>query len=243
MAQAALTLISSSLRLIGVLAAGETLAIGDANDALAVLQDLIDSWNAERLTIFTTGSQDFPLVIGQQVYTLGPTGTFDTARPARIDQMSVILLQPNPSTPIELPVDMYSVTDWQQKVPVKNVNGTFPQVCYDDGGYPLRTLNMWPIPTQISNFRIYSWEALSSPVALSTSIAFPPGYAKALRFNLAADLAPEYSTSVPESVQAQAIQSLATLKTMNAPDMEMQSDLIPSPAGYNWKADMFGLPY
>ena len=35
-------------------------------------------------------------------------------------------------------MSMYSVDQWQNEVPVKEVNGTFPQFCYDDGNFPLQ---------------------------------------------------------------------------------------------------------
>ncbi|MGH2505884.1 MAG: hypothetical protein ACRDHZ_00455, partial [Ktedonobacteraceae bacterium] len=185
-------LLSSALRLIGVLSAGEQMAQDDAADALMVLQQMIDGWNADRLAIFTTRSDDFPFVLGKQVYTLGTSGDFNIPRPARIDAMSAILLS-DPSNPVEVPMSMYTVDEWQLQVPVKIVTGSFPLICYDDGGFPLRTLNFWPIPTdQPSSARIYSWQALDSPAAYDTPIAFPPGYAEAFRFNLAVRLSAEY---------------------------------------------------
>jgi hypothetical protein len=235
-------LIRSALRLVGVYATGEALQIDDATDSLVVLNDLIDSWNAARLTIFTTKSEDFPLIGGQQTYTMGPGGDFDTARPARIDAMSAILLFA-PDNPVEVPIDMYSVDEWQLKVPVKATTGTFPQICYDTGDYPLRSLNFWPIPnTTLNLVRIYSWAALAEPAALNTPIAFPPGYQRALRFNLAVDLAAEFGVAnLPPVVAQVAIESKAVIKTMNVPDLGMQSDLMAAPAGYNYKADLFGI--
>jgi hypothetical protein len=240
---AALDLINSALRLLGVQAAGETLPISDANDCLVTLQQMIDAWNADRLAIFTTTSNDFPFVLGTQSYTLGPGGNFDIERPARIDGMSAILLT-NPSNPVEVPIYMCSVDYWQVEIPVKVVNSSFPQVCYDDGNFPLRTLNFWPIPQYEQNsVRIYSWQPLTSPGALNAAITFPQAYSEALRFNLAVRLAPEYGAQLSPVIQAIAVSSLAAIKTMNAPDLALRSDLIASPAGYNYKADLFGIPY
>ena len=70
----ALDLISSALRLINVMASGETTPIDMASDSLMVLNDMIDSWNTERQSIFTTRIDDFPFVLGQQNYTLGTGG-------------------------------------------------------------------------------------------------------------------------------------------------------------------------
>ena len=235
-------LIMSSLRLIGVLASGEQPSTSEANDALAVFNDLLDAWNADRLAIFTTSSQDFPFTLSQQSYTMGPGGDFNVARPARIDNMSAILLN-NPDNPIEEPINLFSVEEWQQEVPVKQVFGSFPQICYDDGGYPLRTLSFWPIPNVENAVRIYSWQALAQAANLATSIAFPPGYSQAFRFNLAIQLAPEYAIQPPAVVAAVANESLARLKTMNAPDVDLRSDLLPSPSMYNWSASEFNNPY
>lgn len=239
----ALDLISSALRLIGVLADGEqpTAVMGEIS--LSVLNDMIDAWNAERQAIFTTSSNDFPFVLGKQSYTLGTGGDFNIPRPARIDAMSAILLVPDPSNPVEVPIDMYSIQDWQTQVPVKVVDGSFPQICYDDGGFPLRTLNFWPIPTEQQNsVRIYGWQALAAQTLFS-DVSFPPGYAEGLRYNLAVRLSAEFAVTATPIVVELALRGLARIKTMNAPDMELRSDLVPNPSGWNYKADLFGIPY
>lgn len=241
-AQTALSLITSALRLINVAASGETLPVNEANDALAVFQQMVDGWNAESMAIYTTRSDDYPLQIGKQAYTLGPGGDFNTNRPPKIDAMSIILLT-NPSNPIEVPIPIWSVQEWQEKIPVKNVPGTFPLGCYDDGGFPLRILNMWPIPQEVDNVRIYSWQPLTVPAKLTTAISYPPGYAEAFRYNLAIRLAPEFGAPISPVVADIAAKSLARVKVMNSPDLAMRSDLVLDPAGYNWRADMFGIPY
>jgi hypothetical protein len=242
----AFDLITSALKLTAVLADGETPDVNTAQQGLSVLNDMIDAWNAERQAIFTTRSDDFPYVLNKQSYTLGTGGDFDMPRPAKIDAMSTILLQDS-SNPVEVPISLYTVEDWQNNLPVKQVDGSFPLICYDDGNFPLRTLNFWPIPTQQLNaVRIYSWQALPAQT-LTSQVAFPPGYAEAIRYNLAVRTAAEFGVSPDKyaaaTVATLAIQGLARIKTMNAPDLELQSDLLPSPAGYNWVADMFGLPW
>jgi hypothetical protein len=203
---------------------------------------MIDAWNAERNAIFTTRSDDFPFVLGKQAYTLGKGGDFNIPRPARIDSMSAILLN-NPANPVEVPMDMWTVEEWQNNVPVKVVSGTFPLGCYDDGGFPLRTLNFWPIPAAVPNSaRIYSWQALAAQTLLS-QVTFPPGYAEALRYNLAVRLGAEFAAPASQVVTQIAILGLSRIKTMNAPDLALRSDLIPFPAGYNYRSDLFGLGF
>jgi hypothetical protein len=216
----------------------------DSADALMVFQQMIDGWNADRLAVFTTSITDFPFVLGKQSYTLGVGGDFNMVRPARIDAMSAILLA-NPDNPVEIPMSIFTASEWQTQIPVKIVTGTFPLICYPDGNFPLNTLNFWPIPqTEPVSARIYSWQPLSAPATYATTIAFPPGYAEAFRYGLAVRLSAEYGQAqVSPTVAAIAVDSLARLKSMNAPVLDLRSDLVLDPDSYNWSAVMFGNPY
>jgi len=218
-----LDLISSAMRLIGALASGETPTAAEANDGLSCLNDMLDSWQAERLMIFTISIQEFPLVPGQQVYTMGPGGNFNTARPAKIERMSIVSLQ-NPTQPLELPITMYTDRDWQH-VPVKvGITSTLPLNVYDDGAYPLRNLSFWVIPNIVNNVRIYSWNALNNFPDLVTDITFPPAYKEAIRYNLAArliaEMPGEYAQITVQAVIGLATESLARVRIMNLPTIQ-----------------------
>lgn len=236
----AFDVIASSLRLANVLADSELPNDDIANQGLAVLNDMLDAWNAERLAVFTMRADDFPLVAGQQAYTLGTTGNFNITRPARIERMSVVLLA-NPANPVEVPITMYTFENWQN-VAVKVAASSFPLACYDDANFPLRTLNFWPLPQQVNNVRIYSWSPLPAQTLLS-ALAFPPGYAEALRYNLAVRLAAEFVTVPNSTVISIAVQGYARIKSMNLPSSQMRSDLVNSQSGYNYRADMFGMGF
>ena len=53
--------INAALRLIGQLAEGETPSAATSQDALAALNQMIDSWNTDRLLVYTTQTQVFSL--------------------------------------------------------------------------------------------------------------------------------------------------------------------------------------
>jgi hypothetical protein len=235
----ALDLISSSLRLVGGIGTGETLSAAEAATGLQVLNQMLDSWQTERMLIFTLQINEYPLTPGQQTYTLGPGGNFNAVRPARIERMSIVNLA-NPSQPLELPIEMLSDEDWQT-VPVKVITSTLPLYVYDDGSYPQRNLSFYPIPQVLVNTRIYVWQALTSFPDLSTDVQFPPGYFKAVRFNLAVDLGPEFDMQVPNTVIAQALESKARIKLLNAPSVQSGVDqALVDPEGgyYDWRSDM-----
>jgi hypothetical protein len=243
-------LINSALRLIGVLSSEENPSAATANDSLIVFQDLVDSWNAERLTVYFIPRLVFSLTAGKQTYIYGspvagnPTvPDFNSPRPAAIERMGIINLN-NPIQPLELPLQYLTVAQWQE-IPVKNIQSALPQYCWDDQDYPFRNLSFWPVPNVPIQTAIYPWTALVQPAALSTQIAFPPGYFRALRYNLAVDLAAEFPV-VPQQVlgpvMKTALEAKAIVKTMNTPIIDLRCDpaiVSSSEKGlYNWLSDM-----
>jgi hypothetical protein len=233
-------LLASALRLIGVLASGETPSGMESADGLLIAQQMLDSWQAERLNIFAIQFNEFPLVPGQQTYTVGTGANFNIPRPARIERYSIVNLN-NPAQPLELPLQILNFQDWQQLVPVKLISSTLPQYLYDDNQFPYRNLNYWCVPSTNVNTRLYSWAPLSTFPDLVTDVEFPPAYAKAIRYNLAVDLAPEFGRPVPPEVMLQAMQTKGVLKAMNAPDPQMMADpAVVNPRGriYNWLTDL-----
>lgn len=235
-------LIASSCRLIGVLASGQTLPNDIAADGLMVLNQMIDSWSADRLTIFTVKIDQFTLVPNQQTYSYGAGGDFNQPRPAEITRASIVSLT-NPSQPLELFIDIYTDKDWQA-IPVKNIQTTLPNGVYDDGAFPLRNLSFWPIPTVAVETRLYSWTALNQFTTLTTNLTFPPGYLEALRYNLAlrliAEMPGEFNPVMVQTTLKLATESLARVKTINQPDIEANLD--PALSGkyprYNYYDDL-----
>jgi hypothetical protein len=58
--------INAALRLIGQLAEGETPSAATSQDALAALNQMLDSWNTDRLLVYTTQTQVFLGLLGKQ---------------------------------------------------------------------------------------------------------------------------------------------------------------------------------
>lgn len=74
----ALDLITGALRKINVLAAGEVPSSAEQSDALAVLNDLIDTWSTEHLSVINNTENVLTFQNGKATYSVGnPTvGTF-----------------------------------------------------------------------------------------------------------------------------------------------------------------------
>lgn len=236
-------IIQTALREIGVLASGETPSAAEGNDALAILNQMVDSWNAQRLLIFTIQRQVFPLVTGQQTYTMGAGGNFNVPRPPKIERMGVIVTN-NPIQPLELPLDYLTSAQWAA-IPVKNIQSSLPQQVWDDEQFPLRNLNYWPVPVPTTGpiqTAIYTWTAVSTFNDLgATQFSFPPGYLRALTSNLAIELAPGFGVqNISESLATKATDSKAVIEIMNAPLVDLRCDpaLVYSEKSlYNWISD------
>lgn len=229
----ALDLISSSLRLLGVLATGENASASEAKDGLVSLNDLIDSWSTQNLLIPNKVSETFPLVVGQKTYTMGAGGNFNTSRPQRIENALIQFTGNNPV--LDMPMKLLNQDEYSS-ILLKTQESTFPMYLYSDNAYPLTNISVWPVPDAANNIVLYSWKPLASLAALTTSPSLPPGYGRALRYNLAVELAPEYGKQIPPSVEAIAMESKAEIKRMNFAPQYLQVDraLRAKPAVWNW---------
>lgn len=239
----ALQLIGAAMRAGNLIAAGEPLDPSEAADGLDILNQMLESWSAEKLLVFTNNRLVFNLTPGIGTYKMGQDGVaitdFNTPRPARINAFSVIILN-NPAQPLELPMT-YTTDDlvWQD-VRVKNLTSTFPLFCYDDGSMPNRNLSMYPVPTVANQVAIYAWAALQAFADLVTKYTFPPGYARAIRLSLAEELAPEYDKQISPLVLVKAAKARQVIRSMNAPSMTRRADpllLDAMPGTYNWLTD------
>jgi hypothetical protein len=204
--------IYAALRLIGQLAEGEQPSADTAQDALVAFNQLVDSWNTERLSVFSTQDQVFTWPAGAIRKTLGPTGDFVGNRPILVDDATYFKVG-NVSYGIKLiNQQMYD------GIAVKTVTSTYPQVMFVNNTYPDIEMYVYPVPNTACEFHFISVEELSNPASLSTTLAFPPGYLRAFKYNLACEIANEFGVEPPQTVQRIAMTSKRNLKRINNPD-------------------------
>jgi hypothetical protein len=221
-----LDLLRSSFRLIGVLHEGQGPNQDDITDSLTVFNSMIDSWQTDRLNIFTIERDTYNLVANQQTYQIGPGAPdFNAPRPVRIDRAAV-LYTPNGQYNPELPLGMLTVREWED-LRIKNITSPIPTCMYNDNAYPFANLNFWPIPTITLPLILYVWQMITGNFqasGLQTALSFPPGYEDALRYNLAVRLAPEWDRELREDVLNLARESKMYIQSLNAPAPVMLCD-------------------
>lgn len=232
-----LDLVTGSLRLLGVLASGEYPTASESQDALCALNTMIDSWKTERLMVYAILPQVFNLVAQQKVYTLGPGGNWNTERPVGIDSMYLQYTDANSGPPpLNLLVELYN-QDQYNAIIVPNTTTTIPNAAYIDDAFPMRNVYLWPIPQVPYAINLFTWSLVDGFAAITSPISLPPGYERALRFNLALELAPEYGLTPSETVAAGALTSKAVIKRNNIKPLYMACDpgVIRQPEGsFNW---------
>lgn len=206
--------INRALRLLGVLAEGETPSAAVSQDALVALNQMIDSWNTERLSVFSTQDQTFLWPTSTISRTLGPTGDFVGNRPILLDDATYFR---DPSTNVSFGIKIINQQQYDG-IAVKTVTSTYPQVLWINMTYPNIEMYIYPVPTRLLEWHFISVEELTQPATLATEFALPPGYLRAFVYNLAMEMAPEFGVEPSPQVQRIAMTSKRNIKRINNPD-------------------------
>lgn len=173
------SLIYDAYRSLGVLRPGQQTSDDAVDDAFRALNELLDSWMNERLMIYAEERTAYPLVGGTASYTLGfdaaamVTGTLGPTRPHRVEAAALV------RGSSETPIKVLSFDQWR----------LFASGVYIDGAYPIANVNVNPAPTGGESLVLYAWNQLPQFAHADAVVNLPAGYQKALRWNLALDLA------------------------------------------------------
>lgn len=215
------SVITGALRALGVADATAPPTAEDMQTGYDALQELVDNWATQSLTSLVQERTVYALVANQASYTIGPlalTPDFSTgtaARPLAIDAAGLLLNSATP--PVEIPLAIYDDQAYQA-LGIKTLTSPLPTGLIYFPTDPLGEIGLWPVPTVATNDLVL-YTALLTPqfTSLSAQYLCPPGYAKALRFNLAKVLVADFA--VPELVEArvtrEADRSLSDLKVVN----------------------------
>lgn len=219
---------------MGVLGAGQTAPAGQANFALTVLNDsLIDAWKLDRLLIHTVTRLTWTLVSGTASYTVGTGGTVSIARPSTMNMQGcrVAFIDTANGTPYtELPLDMLT-DDAFQAIPQKTLAATYPTAWYYNPTYtssaaPYGTLTLYPVTNIGTLLGVIYVPVAASSVALSDTIALPPGYTRFYRTNLALEMLDAFPVSTERAarIALKARESKADVQRVNTRLVELGVD-------------------
>jgi hypothetical protein len=236
------SLIVGVFRLIGVTAQNEDPTSAELLEAFDRLNELIDAWSTQRLTMRVTTRAEYALVAGQGSYLIGPLGSLPAPdwvgpRPDFVESVALLLTSSTPET--EIPMSELTEAAYQA-IAQKDLANSQPTLWRYEPTMPCGTFTVWPIPDTSANpLIVYAAEALQQFVGLTTTYILAPGYTRALRYNLAKELATEYGRQLPPDIASAAAESLSDIKRLNTSmvDLGMDSGLLPVSGRYSYNVN------
>ena len=217
----ALEIIESAMGKINMLAAGETVSAEDADLCLSRLNSLVDAWGLESLMAYTTTETVFTLPANTTSRTIGAAQQINVARPVRIELGSFVRVGSN-----DYPLDAVGEPDYNG-IALKSTQNGWPSKCHFDGGSPTGNVFFWPPASQSVEVHLVTLAPLSQFADTATDYTLPTGYKRALEFNLAIEIAPDFRAQVNPYVAGAAANSKRLIKRMNlsVPQLDMPVSL------------------
>jgi hypothetical protein len=196
------------MRLIGAIETGETPTDEEISDGLQALNDLLENWSVERLSVWQRTNETFTAVPGQAVYTIGPGGNWNTSRPVRINDAYTTV------NGEDFHIEVINQQQYNDTA-VKALQDSIVQRLLYLNTNELGTITLWPVPQVASQITLSMDTLLTNITDPNTELVYPPGYAKALRYGLAVEFAPEFGTTASATVTQIAQDSKADIKRAN----------------------------
>lgn len=195
-------LIHSSFRLVGAIAAGETLETAELADAFVSLNQMIASWNTEGASVVGRKRLTVPVYASNGPYAL-------SERPVKIDAASVA------SGGIDSQLQLVDAAGWET-TPEKLMQSVYVRVLYCDYAYPFASVWIAPCPRLGGTLECWIYAVIPQFGTVNDTIDLAPGYEIALRYNFAMVLLPEYPRSQADpSLPAQAQMYKASIAQLN----------------------------
>lgn len=216
----ALEIIESAMGKLGLIGPGETVAPEDADVCLNRLNALVDSWESDNLFAYTTTDTVFTLPANTTSRTIGSAMQINVARPTRILRGSFVRID---NTDYRLtPVTEAEYNDISLK---STVSSLVPSICFYDGGMPTGNVYFWPTASSAVEVHLITPEDGGAATDLTTSYVMPKGYQRALEYNLAIEIAPDFNQEPTKMLIGAAANSKRALKRTNArvPQLDMDS--------------------
>jgi hypothetical protein len=240
-------LIRAAMRLIQVAAVDTDLTASELTDGLESLNRMVDSWSVDELMLYQVTREQFPLSSGENPYTIGYGGTWNTSRPTKI--VDAYLTLNNGSIPVDYPMMVLNYDDYNA-IRLKTLSTNFPGYIYYQPSFPIAEVYIYPIfsPNDPSTqgpayITLTSWKPLEVFVDPTAPVSLPPGYWEAIVFNLAVRIAEEYQFDMRPTTVQLATAALKRIKRINQRTRTLQTDtalMNTSQMRYNIFSDSFG---
>ena len=219
-------LIRQAFKRLGVIGGSEQPEAAEADDALEMLQGMIDAWQTKQLTLTHIDRHVFELTLGQVDYSigLGASNDWQVVRPTFVN--SATLVDDTGSQTLEYPMTVMTLSQFQEARSTQWVRGRPGGVYYDRGvGVADQQLagRMWlnREPDRAA-YKVALWlgEPLTNFADMDTEFFLPPGYGEAIKYNLAKRMMSDFGKPFDRLLVREARESLADVKGSNTADRQ-----------------------
>ncbi len=236
-------LLTQAAQEIGATGQGETLSAPDAVALLNLANELLDSWNADRLAVYANVFTVYTLVPALQPHTIGPTGaTYTVAqRPVSIDGANIVI-NTDPNNTVRTPLNLRD-DDWWLGQAVRQVTSQLPTDLYYSADWPNGSIYLWPVPTTAYGLELETRTLLSS-IDFDTVFSLPPGYRSALRLSIAEMACELFGRAIPAMLPRRAAMARGRMFSNNSetPRLTTKDAGMPSGGGnraaFNYRTGM-----
>lgn len=186
----ALIIIRDALALTNAVGSDQTLTADETTACLRKFNDVQELFSTNNLAVFGQANQTFNTVAGQAVYTIGPTGNFNTVRPVRINDPGYSVVNGTTFPCVSMTQEEYNL------IAVKTQQQEYPTNYLYVNEFPLGLLTFWPVPSAITPVTLSIDRVLTAVASAGTTISFPPGYAMVFTYKLGIMLAPVFGKKI-----------------------------------------------
>ena len=224
-------LIYGALKLLTVLGTGRGANDETWADGLRELNEMVDAWSINRLNIPSIARQLYPVAANKSAYQMGDGAPdINAPRPILLHRAGVYM---GSDPQIERPLRLLNIDEWAA-TGLKGITSPLPGALYCDYAFPFSNLSLFPVLSAAATLVLYNWSPVTSFADLDTANDIPQGYALALRYNLASQMAPSFVMQMKgprqkvqvllDKIEAMAASSLGAIKNANLPRPVMRCD-------------------
>jgi hypothetical protein len=210
-------IVNRALRLLEQIPSGGSPSSSESDDALVALNSLIDSWKLDKSLAYAMREETLPLVASTPSYTIGASGVLVTTRPVAIEDAWIVVNNVTYST-VPMTEDEYAM------LLEKGMTSDWPDRYLYRASYPNGTLIVYPVPNAARTMKLLTRTPLTA-LALSDTLAAPPGWERGMAYNLAVEIASEYEMEAPPTVQRIATATLRKIKRQNTPPVRSVTEI------------------
>lgn len=218
-------LFAGVLQDLGVLGVGDRFSNANAEAALSLANDWLDSQALDGMVVYYLPRTLKTLASGTASYTIGTGGQINLVRPTEITRAGLIIdTAADPTT--EVPIAVFTDAEWAL-IRQKGLTSPLIQGVHFDKSWTagLGTVHVWPVPTvDTTQLVLYTPQALTQYADLDVDVTYPPGYKRFIRAQLRKAFAGSWGKTLSAEQVDDARDSRALVKRSNIRPVEITLD-------------------